>query len=157
MISINAGSVPRKKPEHPMNMTPQQIAAKPAGEDQITRAQEIAGASPVLQERLSTFLASGPTRGEMADFLSSLRSTAAEDLLKERIEAICRVAGIEQPSGSDRLMAMQIGLIQEQNTILQNGIARTLNQMRVDAKADNSDSLFTALLGGTLIGVALAR
>lgn len=140
-----------------MNMTPQQIAAKPAGDDQITRAQEIASGSPVLQERLTTFLASEPTRGEMADFLSSLRSTAAEEVLKERIEAICRVAGIEQPSSSDRLMAMQIGLIQEQNTILQNGMIRTLNQMRADAKADKSDSLFTALLGGALIGAALTR
>ncbi|MCC7684742.1 hypothetical protein [Janthinobacterium sp. FW305-128] len=138
-----------------MNTTPQQLAGKPAGDDQVARAREIVGSNQELQNRIDTFLAAGATRGQMTDFLSSLRSAVAEEQLKKKINTICRLVGIDQPSSADRLMAMQIGLMQEQNSILQNGMVRTLNQMRSDAQSQNSDSMFTALLGGALVGAVL--
>lgn len=73
------------------------------------------------------------------------------------MQLICRVAGIEEPTGVDRLMAMQIGLQQEQNAILQSGMTRTLNQMRSDAGAVDSSGAFTALVGGLMLGAVLTR
>ena len=140
-----------------MTMTPQQLAAKPAGDDQITRAREIIGTTASLNASLDTFLASNPTRGHMTDFLATLRVTVAEDQLKQKIELICRVAGIEEPTAEHRLMAMQIGLQQEQNAILQNGMTRTLNQMRSNSNSGDSSGAFTALVGGLLLGATLTR
>lgn len=133
-----------------------ELSAKPAGEDQIARGREIIGNSPDLKAQLDAFLASGPTRGQMLDFLSLMRSAASEEQLRQKIESICRVVGIERPSNTDRLMAMQIGLMQEQNAILQSGLTRTLNQMRADAKESDSGSAFTALIGGVMLGVILS-
>jgi hypothetical protein len=136
--------------------TPQELAARPAGDDQVERAREIVEAYPNLQESLTSFVASRPTRGQMTDFLASLRAAVAGEQLKAKVETICRTAGIEQPSGAERLMAMQIGLLQEQNSILASGMTRALNQMRADAKTSGDDG-FTALLGGLLLGTVLTR
>lgn len=140
-----------------MTSNVQELAAKPAGEDQMARAQEIVSTSTDLQDRLSSFLASNPTRGEMNDFLASLQTMAAEEQVAIKISTICRAAGIEQPTAAERLMAMQIGLMQEQNSILESGLTRTLNQMRSDAKAIDSSGAFTSLLGGLMLGAVLTR
>lgn len=134
-----------------------ELAAKPADEDQLARAQEIVGTSADLQHRLDSFLASHPTRGAMNDFLASLRTLSAEEQIAMKISSICRVAGIDEPNGAERLMAMQIGLMQEQNSILESGLTRTLNQMRSDANTTNSSGPFTSLLGGLMLGAVLTR
>ncbi len=139
----------------------EQLAARPAGADQIARAHEIIGDSPQLQQRFATFMATEPTRGQMLEFLETVRDEAQKVNLRERIDAICQAAGIEQPSGADRLMAMQIGLLQEQNVILRDGLTRMLNQMRADAqadaKADVANAALTTILGGVMLGAVLTR
>ena len=60
----------------------------------------------------------------MNDFLTTLRVVATEEQVADKISTICRAAGIEQPTGAERLMAMQIGLMQEQNSILESGLTR---------------------------------
>lgn len=135
----------------------QELAAKPAGEDQVARAQEIVGTSAALRDRLNSFLATNPTRGAMNDFLASLRTLSAEEQIAMKISSICRVAGIDEPTGAERLIAMQIGLMQEQNSILESGLTRTLNQMRSDANTTNSSGAFTSLLGGVMLGAVLTR
>lgn len=137
--------------------TPAELAALPATEGHIERAKEAVRAFPAKQKYLDALLASNPTRGQMVEFTESVRSEAIAHQLDQRINAICKAAGIEDPTGADRLMAMQIGLLQDQNMILQNGLTRSLNQMRADAKADESSGIFTALLGGTMIGAVLSR
>ena len=140
-----------------MTMPLQQLAAKPAGDDQVLRAREIIGSSGSFNAKLESFMASNPTRGQMTDFLENLRVSVAEHQLKQKIELICRAAGIEEPTGEHRLMAMQIGLLQDQNGILQSGLTRTINQMRSHANSVESDGAFTALLGGLLFGAVLSR
>jgi hypothetical protein len=93
----------------------------------------------------------------MVEFIESLHTEAAAAEIDRRIYAICKAAGIESPTGTDRLMAMQIGLLQDQNSILQSGMTRTLNQMRADAKADDSSGIFTSLVGGLMLGAVLTR
>lgn len=94
----------------------------------------------------------------MVDFMEEMKIQFSKDQLREKAAALCRVAGIENPSGADLLMAMQVGLAQEQNMILQNSMDRTLQQMRANAKAnetDVGDVLMKGLGFGTLIGAIL--
>lgn len=138
-----------------MNAHLEQLAGKPVGEEQIARARELVGNSRALQQRLDEFLRASPTRGQMLEFLETLHKEAESVKLLERTDTICQAVGIQQPTGADRLMALQVGLIQEQNSLLKRG----LNQMRADAKAkaDSDDGLITSALGGLILGAVLTR
>lgn len=135
-----------------MNLTPTEIAMLPATEGHIERAREAVRSIPSKQSYLDALLASNPTRGQMLDFLESVRIEAEAAEVEQRINRICKAAGVTEPTGTERLMAMQIGLLQEQNAIL----TRSLNQMK-GAKEDDTSGLFTAFLGGTLIAATLSR
>ena len=137
--------------------TPAELGTLPATEGHIERAKEAVRDFPAMQKYLDAMLASNPTRAQMVDFTATVRAGAAADQLDQRVKAICKAAGIENPTGADRLMAMQISLLQDQNTILQSVMTRTLNQTRTDAKADDSSGTFTALVGGLMIGAVLTR
>jgi hypothetical protein len=139
--------------------TPPEIALLPATEGHVERAKEAVRALPAKQGYLEALLASNPTRGQLVEFTASVRAEAAAELVKQRITTICQAAGIAEPTAADRLQAMQVGLLQEQNAILQQGLTRTLNQMRSDSKAraENSNDLFTAALGGMLVAATLSR
>lgn len=74
------------------------------------------------------------------------------DQLTRRIDAVCKAAGIDAPSGSERLMAMQIGLLHDQNMILQglmNGAAR---RAAGDDPAEEAGNDFTALMAAVMHG-----
>jgi hypothetical protein len=134
-----------------MDTTLQQLAAKPAGDEQVDIARRIIGDSVPLVERLAAFMASHPTRGRMNDFLADLRVAAAEEKVMAQIQAICRAAGIERPSGTELLMAMQVALLQEQNAMLRGAATRMLNQMGADADARHSGDLFSDLLAAAAL------
>lgn len=138
-----------------MNAHLQELARKPAGEEQIARAREIVGNSRVLSQRLDAFLGENPTRGQMLEFLETLHLEAETVKVRERLDLIFHIAGIEHPTGSDRLMAMQVGLLQEQNTLMK----RSLNQMRADAKSkgESDDALFTTIIGSVILGSVVGR
>lgn len=70
------------------------------------------------------------------------------ELLGRRIDAICKAAGIHAPGNAERLMAMQIGLLHDQNTILQ-GATREA--------ADTACAEFTALVGAVLSSKVTTR
>jgi hypothetical protein len=138
-----------------------ELAALPATDGHIARAREAARAYPNIRPYFEALLASNPTRGQMVEFMESVRVGAepvfAAQQLNLRIDAICKAAGIDAPTGTERLMAMQIGLLQDQNTILQNAVIRSSNQAPAEDKASTSSGSFTALLGGMLLGAALTR
>lgn len=133
-------------------MTTEQLAANPAGDDQLARAREIIADSSQLKERLNNFVGTSPNRGQMNEFMDYLHTAVAEERVMRKIEHICRISGIVNPTGSERLMAMQIGLIQEQNALLKGGLTRALNRMQADAKQTDGDSLMTSLIGGLALG-----
>lgn len=137
--------------------TPAELALLPATSAHIERARQIVLESPSLQERLNALLQSNPTRGQIVDFMQSVHAQTDRDKFERRINAICKTAGIEQPSSSDRLMAMQIGLLQEQNALLQSTAGRVLNQMRSDAEKENHEGSFSELMGAAMLRVILAR
>jgi len=108
---------------------------------------------PGMRKHLDALLASNPTRGQMVEFTESLHAEAAKAQLEQRINAICKAAGIENPTGAERLMALQVGLLQDQNVILN----RATNQSREGAKGDDSGSTFTTLVGGLMLGAFLTH
>jgi len=80
----------------------------------IREARKIAGDNRDLNKSIDDFITNSAPRESKEEFLSSLRKAATE----EKIQSIYLEAGIANPSGADRLMAMQIVVIQEQNEIL---------------------------------------
>lgn len=91
------------------------LAAQSAGMEQIDRARELCGRSPELHAKLDGFLESGPTRGQMVDFMNDLKEHGLKEVMEANILRICKSVGIEEPTGTDKLLALQIGLLQEQN------------------------------------------
>lgn len=133
-------------------MTPTEIAMLPATEGHIERAREAVRSIPIKQPYLDALLASNPTRGQMVEFLTSLRIETEAAEVEKRINQICKAVGINEPTNTERLMAMQIGLLQEQTAIL----TRSLNQMK-GTKDNEPSGLFAAFLGGALIATTLSR
>ncbi|WP_199028856.1 hypothetical protein [Ralstonia sp. ASV6] len=129
-----------------------ELAAKPAGDDQIKRAREICGESEVLHAKLDAFLNENPTRGSMVEFMSELKEGGLKAEMEANILRICASVGIDQPTGTDRLLALQIGLLQEQNEALAN-LARRTGQIAHQTK--ESPSIFGPVLAAVLIGKVL--
>jgi len=77
----------------------------------------------------------------------------AAEQLGRRIDAICKAAGIHAPGNAERLMAMQIGLLHDQNTILQGAMRDAARQVGSDAGCGD----FTALVGAVLSGRVSTR
>jgi len=81
----------------------------------------------------------------------------AVELLGRRIGAICKAAGIDAPNNAERLMALQIGLLHDQNAILQNAMKGAPDQVRGQTGADAACGDFTALVGAVLSGKVAVR
>ncbi|WP_157659507.1 hypothetical protein [Burkholderia ubonensis] len=128
------------------------LAANPVGMDQINRARELCGRSDELNAKLDSFLNGRPNRGQMIDFIEELKATGLKEAMEANILSICRSVGIDEPTGTDKLLAMQIGLLQEQND--------TLNQLagltsRVAAHTKKKPAIFGPVLAAVLIGKVL--
>lgn len=72
------------------------------------------------------------------------------DPLGRRIDAICAAAGIHAPSGAERLMAMQVGLLHDQNAILQTLAKEQAGQIGAQPGTDAACGDFTALVRAVL-------
>jgi len=129
-----------------------ELASKPAGLDQIDRARELCGQSAALNAKLDTFLSGKPTRGQMVEFMNELKETGLKEAMEANILRICKSVGIEQPTGTDKLLALQIGLLQEQNEAL-TILARRTGQVAEQTK--QQPSIFGPVLAAMLIGKAL--
>jgi hypothetical protein len=127
------------------------LADQPAGVDQMSRARELCGKSETLHAKLDAFLHGKPSRGQMLEFLEELRATGAREQLDANIQRICESVGIGEPTGTDKLLAMQIGLLQEQNETL------ALVANRVGALANQKQPVFTPLVAGIVLGTVLAK
>ncbi|MDY0976189.1 type VI secretion system protein TssA [Massilia sp. CFBP9012] len=77
--------------------------------------------------------------------------------LSRRIDAICKAAGIQAPSGAERLMAMQIGLLHDQNRILQDVRAGTDSRKSGKDGGDDADGDFAALIDALTRGTDSAQ
>lgn len=132
-------------------MTLQKLASNPAGTDQIERARELCGRSEVLTARLAALLRTKPTRGQMLDFLEELNKSAKRTAYDEEITRICEAVGILEPSPQDKLMAMQIGMLREQNEMLRH-IASGVGSIPKDEPLR-----FTGAVGAVILGNMLTR
>ncbi|MGF6605073.1 hypothetical protein P3T23_009834 [Paraburkholderia sp. GAS448] len=129
-----------------------ELARKPAGLDQINRARELCGNSAALNAKLDTFLDGKPTRGQMIEFLNDLKEHGLKEAMEANILRICKSVGIEEPTGADKLLALQIGLLQEQNEALATLTRRT---GQVAEQTKQQPSIFGPVLAAVLIGKAL--
>ena len=132
--------------------TLKELADRPVGVDQMNRAREICGHSELLNARLDEFLKTKPTRGQMVEFMSELRETGLKEAMEANISRICKSVGIEEPTGTDKLLALQIGLLQEQNEALAKLVRRT---GQVADQTKEPPSIFGPVLAAVLIGKAL--
>jgi hypothetical protein len=87
----------------------------------------------------------------MLDFLEETRKENEQGQLEAEILRICRSVGIVEPSPQDKLLAMQIGMIREQNEMLQH------IGLRVGSIAKKQPLTFTGALGAVILGNALIR
>ncbi|TAL80717.1 MAG: hypothetical protein EPN77_19455 [Candidimonas sp.] len=126
------------------------LAAQPAGQDQLARAKVLCGTSKVWNAKLSEFLATKPTRGEMVNFLENLGSEQASEQLNEKINRICGALGIEAPTGVEKLLALQIALQQDQSAALQ-AISNRAGAPEKASAGTGIASLATAVLLGTIL------
>lgn len=74
------------------------------------------------------------------------------DQLTRRIDAICKAAGIDAPSGSERLLSMQVGLLHDQNMILQRLMKDAPRRAAGDNRAEAAGNDFTALMAAVIQG-----
>lgn len=130
-------------------MEPNQLANNPAGQDQITRARELCGHSDKLTSALEALLLTSPSRGQMLDFLEGVRKSNEQQKADAEVLRICQSFGIVEPSPQDRLAAIQVLMIQEQNEMLQHIAAR------VGVIAKEKPLTFSGALGAVLLGNVL--
>ena len=132
-------------------MTLEELASKPAGADQIARARELCDGSLALTARMSKLMRTNPTRGRMLEFLEELNKLAKQAANEDEIRKICSAVGIQEPSAQDRLLAMQVGMLHEQNELL-NQIAGGLGAIPKDRPLS-----FTSAVGAAILGNWLTR
>lgn len=124
--------------------------------DQMTQARALCGNSPFLQAELEEFLNSRPSHAQMTGFIESLSDP---DRQRERFDRnilrVCKLVGIEEPTRSDKLLALQICVQQEQNAAL-SLIANRLGAGK-QSQSDQSPSLFTPFLTGMLLGTLMSH
>ncbi|AMR77993.1 hypothetical protein [Cupriavidus nantongensis] len=127
------------------------LASNPVGIDQISRARELCGQSESLNATLDALLRTKPTRGQMLDFLEELNKSGKQEAFEEEMSRICEAVGILEPSPQDKLMAMQVGMLREQNEMLQH-IARCVGSIPKDKPLS-----FTGAVGAVILGNMLTR
>ncbi len=125
--------------------------------DQMTHARSLCGNSPFLRTELEEFLNTRPSRSQMTGFIESLRDP---DLQRERFDRnilrICKLVGIDEPTPADKLLALQIGLQQEQNAALEL-IANRLDAAGKQSQSGQCPSAFSPFLTGMLLGTVMSH
>jgi len=134
-----------------MNDKLQQLADGTPSHEQYSRARELCGDSEALHAELDALIKTMPTRGQVLDFLEGLNKRKQQQAMEAELLRICQVVGIESPSPQDRLMAMQIGMLHEQNEILQQ------ISHRVGTIAKSEPLTFSGVLGAVVFGNMLTR
>lgn len=134
-----------------MNDTLQELANGTPGHEQYARARELCGDSKESHAELDALIKTMPTRGQVLDFLETLSKRKQQQAMDADILRICQAVGIESPSPQDRLLAMQIGMLHEQNDLLQH-IAGRVGDM-----AKTKPLTFTGALGAVVFGNILTR
>jgi len=123
--------------------------------DQLTQARSICGNNPFLLTELDDFLNTQPSRKQMSEFIEKMLDPARHQERFDRgIMRVCKLVGIDEPTAGEKLLALQIGLLQEQNATL-SVIANKLDASK--SQSAQSQSVFTPMLAGMLIGGMIAR
>lgn len=129
-----------------------ELANRRAGVDQMTRARELCGRSRELNAKLDAFLGTGPTRGQMIDFMEELKTVGLKAEMEANVLRICNSVGIEEPTRTEKLLAIQIGLLQEQNEALRRLAS---SNGRVAEQTKQQPAIFGPILMGMLLGRVL--
>lgn len=125
--------------------------------DQMTQARTICGNNPFLLAELEEFLNRQPSRAQMYEFIEGLRNPDRQkERFDENILRVCKLVGIDDPTPGEKLLALQVGLQQEQNAALAL-IASRLGPQNKGADSGQSSSVFGPLLTGMLLGAVVSH
>lgn len=134
-------------------LSPNELSALPAGQDQIDRANAYCDGDPELLGRVAKFVSQGVTRGQMVTFLEELRPANEALRRKRKALGLCRSLGIENPTNTELLLA-------DRNSILEEELSELRRQMSAGFKAtnkkiENAPGVMTGAVVGALVGVAI--
>lgn len=89
------------------------LAAQPADESLLKRAREVCASRLDMADELTALLASDPTRASVHAFIERAKSTLPASLI-ERVDMVCNALKIVEPTGQERLLALQVLLMNDQ-------------------------------------------
>lgn len=125
--------------------------------DQMAQARAFCGNNPLLLAELEDFLNSKPSRQQMYHFIENMRDpNRQKERFDKSILRVCKLVGIDEPTAGEKLLALQVGLLQEQNAAL-SVIANRLGAQNTHSKSGQDQSVFTPLLTGILLGAVMSH
>lgn len=132
-----------------LDIAPERELARP--QDAVPMSEPASGGSVRSSDEVSDD-ASGEAIRPHEPAQHNVAPPEVADELGRRIDAICAAAGIHQPSGSERLMAMQIGLLFDQNLIMQGLSRNQAGQMSSASARGVAGGGFTTIVRAVLAG-----
>lgn len=132
------------------------LAAQPADEDLLKRARELCACRVDLADELAALVASRPTRASVHAFIEQAKATLPATLV-DRAGLVCKALKIEAPTGQERLLALQVLLMNEQALMVQR-LSDDLAKLQGGNQASASGTPTSSyLLAGLLLGAVTTK
>lgn len=128
------------------------LGQKPAGQDQIERARELAAGDELRLAELDALVATSPNRAQMLELLDRFRRAADARKVDQAATALCRALGSVDPSPTEKLLALQVQVLHEQAVLL-----RRIGNLAHGAHADATNGPLTAAIGGILAAALVTQ
>lgn len=129
------------------------LASKPAGKDQIERANAYCEGDPELLGRVAEFLSKGATRGQMVTFLEELRPGCEALRRNRKALGICRSLGIEKPTNTELLLAYRNAILEDELSVLRRQMSAAFEA--TNKKIENAPGVVTGALVAVLVGATM--
>ena len=131
------------------------LASQQADAQLLRAAEEACTGRLDLHDAFAALKASQPSRRDVHAFIENAKGSAPRSL-DEQVALVCRTLGVDQPTGIEKLLALQALLMQEHASSMR----KLLNEVtsRSDGKAPSGqDGSTTALLGGLLLAAVTLK
>lgn len=132
------------------------LAAQPADEALLSRARELCASRVDLADELGALVASGPTRAAVHAFIERAKATLPASLV-DRVDLVCKALKIEAPTGQERLLALQVLLMNEQALTVQRLSDELAASKGVTHAVSPGASTSSYLLAGLVLGAVVAK
>lgn len=131
----------------------EELAAQPAGQDQIDRAKAYCSVDSALENQLAAFIETKPTRGQMVQFLEQLGFQFQRAANRKNALAVCESLGIENPTNSELLLAHKTNVL---STALVKNQRQTMAAFKkLGIQIDDAPGVLTGALVGAVVATVL--